>query len=158
MQVPRVFVAQSKEQGLQCAIAYLESGSDAYGWYIGRRHDGSYASAYFLIENLFAEARPRYEKVDDASLHSHWSLDEARRHELARMQDVFAREWLEFGAGTVGVRPGQLGKLAEGTFYSRDFERPVLNFLSGHWPLEYRPDSDRIAAEQERRRAGHARP
>jgi hypothetical protein len=86
---------------------------DAYGWFIGRRHDGSHA------------------------------VDEGLRHELAAMQEVFAREWLAFGEGSVSVRPDQLGKLSQGTFYSPRFGRPVLNHLS---------------AAQKRRQAKHARP
>jgi hypothetical protein len=80
MQTPRVFLADGPH-GL----------CDAYGWFIGRRHDGSHAA-------------------DERS---------------------------------VSVRPDQLGKLSQGTFYSPPFGRPVLNHLS---------------AAQKRRQAKHARP
>lgn len=155
MQTPRVFVADGPH-GLRCALGYLASERDAYGWYIGRRHDGSYSSAYFLLQDLFASAPTRYEAVDD--VHADWSVDEGLRHELAAMQEVFSREWLAFGEGSVSVRADQLGKLSQGTFYSPGFERPVLNHLSKHWPLEYRPNMERTAAAQKRRQAKHARP
>jgi hypothetical protein len=155
MRTPHVFIAGG-ENRLGCAVAYLESEGDAYGWYVGRRHDGTYARAYFLIDDLFANAPAAYEAVDDP--HADWSLDEPRRHELAAMQEVFAREWLAFGEGVVGMRPGQHGKLAGGTFYSPNFEAVVLRHLSKHWPLEYRPNMARVEAEQKRRRATHARP
>ena len=29
-------------------------------------------------------------------MHSNWALEEARRHELAQMQEVYAREWLVY--------------------------------------------------------------
>ena len=94
MPMPHVFLAYApRGPGLRCALAYLASGRDVYGWFTGRRQDGSMASAFFLLEDLFAEAPARYEAVDEASLHSGWSLDEARRHELARMQELFTREW-----------------------------------------------------------------
>jgi hypothetical protein len=157
MQMPHVFLAcAAQPPALSCAVAYLVSGYDAYGWFIGRRNDGSYASAYFLLEDLFAGAPGRYEAVAD--VHADWSLGERLRHELAAMQEIFAREWLAYGEGSVSVRGDQLGKLSKGAFYSRNFERPVLNHLSKHWPLEYRPNMERTAAAQKRRRAKHARP
>ncbi len=88
MQTPHVFVAQAKARGLECAVAYLESQRDAYGWF-------------------------------------------------AAMQEMFAREWLTVGEGSVRVQPDRLHRLRAG-IYSRNFERP--------------------AAAQERRKAGHARP
>jgi hypothetical protein len=155
MQPPQVFVAAGT-QALECALAYLESERDAYGWYIGRRHDGSFAQAYFFIEDLFASAPERYETASD--VHAHWSLDEARRHELAAMQEIFAREWLELDPGVVRVRSAQRGKLVEGTYYSPAFEGVVLRHVAKHWPLAYRPNLARVEAQQRRRRAGHSRP
>lgn len=162
MQTPHVFLASEPGGGLRCALVYLASEHDAYGWFIGRRQDGTCASAYFLLEDLFANAPTRYEAVPDASLHAHWGLDEARRHELARVQQLFADAWLAFGEGRVGVRPEQLDKLSATepvrTFYTPNFERPVLKHLSRHWPLEYRLHMERTAAAQKRRHAQRARP
>lgn len=162
MQTPHVFIACDPGAGLRCALVYLASERDAYGWFIGRRQDGSSASAYFLLEDLFASAPTRYEAVADADLHSHWGLDEARRHELARVQQLFADAWLAFGQGAVQVRSEQLGKLSAAapvrTFYSPNFERLVLKHLSRHWPLEYRLHMERTAAAQKRRHAQRARP
>ncbi len=89
MQTPHVFVAQAKARGLECAVAYLESQRDAYGWF-------------------------------------------------AAMQEMFAREWLTVGEGSVRVQPDRLHRLRARSFYSRNFERP--------------------AAAQKRRHAKHARP
>lgn len=157
MQTPHVFVACAPGgPQLRCAVAYLAAGRDAYGWFAGRRHDGSYAAAYFLLQDLFANAPTRYEAVEDP--HAGWTLDEARRHELARLQEVFSRDWLAFEERGVGVRAERLGKLADGTFYSTNFQRPVLRHLGRHWPLEYRPNLERTAAKQRARWARHARP
>jgi hypothetical protein len=157
MKTPQLFVASAPDgAGLSCAIAYLVSDSDAYGWFVGRRQDGSYVGAYFLLEDLFANAPTAYEAVGD--VHDDWGLDEAARHELAAMQDAFASEWLVFSEGRVSVHPDRLGRLSDGTFHSPEFSDVVLRHLTKHWPLEYRPNMARIAAARERRKATHARP
>lgn len=167
MQTPNIFIAYApRGAGLRCALAYLTSERDAYGWFTGPRHDSTVASCYFLLEGLFSQAETRYEAVDAADLHSAWLLDEARRHELARMQETLAREWLfyrddpraaaeleayteaELAAGELNLRFEQLAKLDKGqpnwTYYSPHFERTVLRHLAARWPLEYRPHVDEI--------------
>jgi hypothetical protein len=163
MQTPHVFIAYApRGAGLRCAVAYLATASDAYGWFTGPRHDASIAASYFLLEDFFTPRETRYEAVEQADLHGAWALDEARRHELARMQEAFAREWLfyrddpraapeleayaeaELAAGELNVRFERLSRFSTDqpnwTFYSANFERPVLKFLARHWPLEYRMD------------------
>jgi hypothetical protein len=177
MQTPNIFIAYApRGAGLRCALAYLTSERDAYGWFTGPRHDTSVASCYFLLEGLFGKAATRYEAVDAADLHSGWLLDEARRHELARMQETLVREWLfyrddprataeleayaeaELAAGEVNLRFERLAKLDKGqpnwTYYTPHFERTVLRHLAARWPLEYRPHVD----EAPRRRASGERP
>jgi hypothetical protein len=150
MQAPNVFIAYEPQAGLQCALAYLRSGADAYGWFTGPRRDGGVASCYFLLEGFYANAPDCYEAVDQADLHSAWLLDEARRHELARMQARFSDEWL-------AKRPDAAAPRAW-THFSPGFERPVLKHLARHWPLAYRLGAERAAAAQKRRIATRARP
>jgi hypothetical protein len=175
MQTSNIFLAYApRGAGLRCAVAYLSSERDIYGWFTGPRHDTSVASCYFVIENLFTKGPARYEAVEPGELHSGWSLDEARRHELASMQEIFAREWLfyrdsphaaaeleayreaELAAGEVNLRFERLAKLDKGqpnwTYYSPGFERSVLRHLAARWPLEYRPHVD------ERGFVEHSRP
>jgi hypothetical protein len=165
MRTPQVFLAYApRGPGLRCALACLASGRDVYGWFTGLRPDASLASAYFLLENFYANTPTRYEAVDPQELHSPWSLDEARRHEVAAMQEAFAREWLvyrddpravaelqayaeaELGAGELNVRFERLAQFSTlqptWTFYSQNFERPVLTHLAKHWPLDYQPEGD----------------
>lgn len=160
MQTPNVFLAYApRGPGLRCALAYLTSERDVYGWFTGPRHDASIASSFFLVEDFYTNRPTRYEAVDQAELHSAWSLDEARRHELAPMQDAFAREWLiyrdaarapaelqayaeaELAVSEVNVRFERLTKFStlqpNWTYYSPRFERPVLRHLAKRWPLEY---------------------
>lgn len=163
MPSPEIFLAHDPHRaGLRCAVAYLSSERDVYGWFTGTRQDGSIASAYFLLEDFHANARGRYEAVEAPDLHSDWSLEEARRHELARMQEAFAAEWLSFAGDKASVREERLGKLSTAhptwTFYSPHFERAVLNRLAGHWVLEYRPHMERTKQAQKRRHARRARP
>lgn len=163
MQTPDVFLAYApRGPGLRCAVAHLASKRDVYGWFTGPRDDGGIAAAFFLLEDFYTNRPVRYEAVDQPDLHSEWPLDEARRHELARMQDAFAREWLfhrdearaaaelrayaegELAAGEVNVRFERLAKFStlqpNWTFYSPRFGRSVLRHLAKRWPLEYRYD------------------
>lgn len=165
MRDPEVFLAYApRGPGLRCAVAYLASERDVYGWFTGLRDDASVASAYFLLEDFYTPRETRFEAVGETDLHSHWSLDEARRHELARMQEAFAREWLvyrgqpqaaadlqayadaELAVGELNVRFERLPKFStvqpNWTFYSPNFERPVLASLAKRWPLDYQPDGD----------------
>jgi hypothetical protein len=165
MRTPNVFLAYAPRGiGLRCALAYVASERDVYGWFLGSREDTCTVSAFFFLENFYSSGMTRYEAVDEADLHCAWSLDEARRHELARMQEAFSREWLfyrddaravaelqayaeaELAAGEVNIRFERLAKLSKlqpnWTFYSAGFERQVLHFLAKHWPLEYSPEGE----------------
>lgn len=165
MKTPNAFLAYApRGPGLRCALAYLAGGRDVYGWFTGLRADGSIASAYFLLDGFYASAPTRYDAVDHAELHSEWSLGEARRHELARTQEAFSREWLvyrddpaaerelqaydeaELGVGEPLVRFERLSKFStlqpNWTFYSPHFERSVLSSLAKRWPLDYQPEGD----------------
>jgi hypothetical protein len=160
MQTPNVFLAYApRGVGLRSAVAYLRSGRDAYGWYTGPCLDLSVASRYFLLERFYSAAPARYEDASQAALHSEWSLDEPRRHELARLHEAFTREWLsyrgdpsrasdfaayaqaELAAGDVSVRFGRLAVFSKlqpnWTYYSCGFEYGLLRHLARRWPLEY---------------------
>jgi hypothetical protein len=169
MQTPEIFIAYApRGAGLRCALAYLASARDVYGWYTGPRADGGIAAQYFLSEDFHTTRPARDATVDHADLHSSWALDEARRHELARMQDAFAHEWLfyrddphaaaqlalyaraELAAGEVNLRFERLAKLStlqpNWTCYSPHFERSVLRHFAKRWPLEYRFDQEQAPA------------
>jgi hypothetical protein len=181
MRTPNIFLAYApRGSGLRCAVAYLAAGPDAYGWFTGPREDTSVASGFFLLQGLYTAGQASYEAVPQDALHSHWALDEARRHELAAMQEAFAREWLfyrddaraakelqayaeaELAAGEVNLRFARLAKLSKlqpnWTYYSPGFERTVLRHLAKRWLLEYRPHGDEVAAKQKGRAATRARP
>jgi hypothetical protein len=163
MKTPNIFIAYApRGAGLRCALAYLASGRDVYGWYTGPQDDASFTARYFLIEDFYSNRPARDAAVEHADLHSAWALDESRRHELAQEQEAFAREWLlypddpraaaglasyakaELAAGEVNLRferIAQLSKLQPNwTYYSPRFERSVLRHLAKRWPLEYRLD------------------
>jgi hypothetical protein len=162
---PRAFLAYApRGVGLRCALACLVSERDVYGWFTGPVGALGRASLYFVLEDFYSKAGTRYVAAQTLDLHTGWILDEARCHELAELQEAFVAEWLfyrddagsagELGAyshaqlatNEVNVRFGKLGKFSKlqpnWTCYSKDFERPVLNFLAKRWPLEYRPDRD----------------
>ena len=159
MRNPRTFLCYAPRAGLRCAVAYLASERDAYGWFTGLA-GGHPASAYFVLEDFYSPREPRYLAVPDAELHSRWTRDEAMTHELALLQDAFAGEWLftrsdpaaaaeveryaeaELAAGEVGVRYERLNRFSKDqpnwTFYSRDCEHAVLKALGKRWALDYR--------------------
>ena len=164
MKTPNLFIAYApRGAGLRCALAYLGSERDVYGWFAGARADaGGVAAQFFLIEDFYTNRPTRYQAVDQADLHSPWALDEARRHEAARMQDAFAHEWLfyrdnpraaaeleayreaELAASELNVRFGRLSRFStlqpNWTYYSPHFERGVLRLLARRWPLDYGAD------------------
>jgi len=164
MAQPRVFLAYAPRGiGLRCALAYLSSGRDVYGWFTGPVHGGR-ASLYFVVEDFYTKGPARYVAAQALDLHSGWIMDEARCHELAKLHEAFVGEWLfhrddpdatgELGAlghaqlaiDDLNVRFEKLGKFSKlqpnWTYYSTDFERPVLAYLAKRWPLEYRPDRE----------------
>ena len=168
MKTPEIFVAYApRGAGLRCALAYLASERDVYGWYTGPRVDGTLAAEFFVLEGYYTNQAARYAAVEVSDLHTDWPLDEARRHELAQMQDTFGREWLvyrddsraaaqleayaeaELAAGEVMLRFERLAKLStlqpNWTFYSPRFERSVLRHLAKRWPLEYGVDQAQAA-------------
>ncbi|HEU4442751.1 MAG TPA: hypothetical protein VFR83_12050 [Burkholderiales bacterium] len=168
MKAPQICIAYApRGAGLRCALAYVVSKRDVYGWYTGPRLDGTLAAEFFVLEGYYSNQAARYAAVEVADLHTNWALDEARRHELAQMQEVFSREWLvyrddprvaaqldayaeaELAAGEVMLRYERLAKLSKfqpnWTFYSPRFERSVLRHLAKRWPLEYRVDYAEVA-------------
>ncbi|HVL35424.1 MAG TPA: hypothetical protein VM489_07135, partial [Burkholderiales bacterium] len=131
MRTPSVFIAYApRGEGLRCALAYLSSDADVYGWYTGPRDDAGLEARYFLLEGFYGSGPVAHAAVPAAELHAPWALDEARRHELARLQEAFAREWLvypddaragaereayaaaELAAGAVNVRFARLHRLS----------------------------------------------
>jgi len=160
MHTPRVFVCYTPRAGLRCALAYLAGPRDAYGWFIGRDEDGAIRSAYFVLEDYYTTGEARYTEIADGDLHTRWTRDEARCHELASLEEAFRREWLvvasdadataqldryardEIAAGEVGIRIERLNRLrkdgVDWTYYSPDCEHGVLKQLGARWPLDYR--------------------
>ena len=138
----RIFLAYApRAVGLRCAVAYLASGRDAYGWFTGARN-GDERDPGRLRDTQRQRGRRRdcnqfystretaYIAVHDGDLHSDWLRDEARCQELARMQEAFRREWLFYRSDPDAGKQLQIyadAELAVGLVNIR-FER--LNRLS----------------------------
>ena len=157
-QTPRLFVAYAPRAGLRCAVAYLASRTDVYGWVVAPA-DGGWRSTYFVLEDYYAPGKTRPTFVAEDELHS-GVIEEARSHELASLRDLMEHEWIfrrgdpaaapeieaysraELAAGDVGVRFARLGRLsnvhATWTYYSPAFEDGVLECLNGHFELDRR--------------------
>lgn len=156
---PRVFIAYAPRAGLRCALAYLGSANDVYGWYTGPDAAGALESRYFVLEGYYSAAPTRLLTAADSDLHSEWIDDEARCHELAELQDAFVHEWLfyradaasagdaaqyargELALGDANVKFARLARLSKlqptWTYASREFEDGVLEFLAARWALDY---------------------
>jgi hypothetical protein len=159
MRNPRIFLCYAPRAGLRCALAYLASAHDAYGWFVGPGERGM-ESAYFVIEDFYTPKQARYVAVAESDLHSRWTRDEAMCHELAGLQDAFVHEWLcfradpraqgefeayagdELAGGDVIVRHERLNRFSKlqpnWTYYAPEFEHGVLEHLARRWPLDYR--------------------
>ena len=164
MRTPRIFLCYAPRAGLRCAATYLAGPRDAYGWFTGPDEGGALRSAYFVLEDFYTPRETRYTEVAEADLHSKWTRDEARCHELAQLQEALRREWLffssdpeanaeraeyergELAAGEVAIRFERLNRLAKDapdwTYYSHDCEHAVLKCLSARWPLDYRIEEE----------------
>ena len=159
----RILLCYAPRAGLRCALAYLAGERHACGWFTGPG-EGHLESAYFVLEDFYTPLETRYVAVADGDLHAKWTRDEAMCHELARLQETFAREWLfyrtdpqaaaqleqyacaELALGDVNVQFERLNRFSKEqavwTHYSHDFEYGVLKCLSKHWPLDYRIEGE----------------
>ena len=104
MRNPRIFICYAPRAGLRSRlpISLRSATSTASSW---ARQRGM-QSAYFLVEDFYTPHQARYLAVAEPDLHSRWTRDEAMCHELAQLQDAFAREWLCSRAD-----PGAAGEL-----------------------------------------------
>jgi hypothetical protein len=174
MVTPEVHLAYvPRGVGLACALVYLKKDPDVCGWWIGTRGVEPLA-AYFRLEAFYTSGKTVLYATAGSDLYGGWRydftsgrpneihpipVDPALAHELERMQDAFASEWLSFpesahaaqeerafhdaelAHGAVNLRFARLNKLDKQapvwTHYSRGFESAVLEFLGKRWPLDY---------------------
>ncbi len=156
---PRVFIAYAPRAGLRCALAYLVSAADVYGWYTGPDAAGVLESRYFVLDGYYGAAPTRLLTAADGDLHSAWIDDEARCHELAELQDAFVHEWLfyradpeaaeetakyavaELALGDANVKFARLARFSKlqptWVYASPEFENAVLAHLAPRWALDY---------------------
>lgn len=155
---PRIFIAYAPRAGLRCALVYLATAHDVYGWFTGPGPEGL-ESRYFVLEDYYGTGPTRCVAARDDELHSGWIPDEARCHALAELQDAFVHEWLfyrgdpaaaahvqryvqsELALGDVNVRFERLARFDPAqptwTYASPGFEDGVLEALAAEWPLDY---------------------
>lgn len=159
--------------GLLCAVVYLEVEKDVCGWWIGFK-EGRFPSAFFLLENFFSTRGTTLLATRDSDAYDGWRYDYASSrpeidpplsiedrlcHELERLQNAFAEEWLFFAGNggneedvayyrqndlpvqEVNIKAKRLGRMdrsdAVWTYGSTAPERDVIDYLAPRWPLEY---------------------
>jgi hypothetical protein len=171
---PEHYIAYSpRGPGLQCATVYFVHGQDVYGWWIGFR-DYQYPSAFFKLEKFFSTADTVFYATDGSDVYGGWRynyasskpkldapipIDEEPCHQLERLQDAFAGEWLwirgdpgteqdaaayasaELATERVNVRYRALGKFAKDSpvwiHQSHGVNLDVVAYLTARWPLDY---------------------
>lgn len=171
---PKIFIACAPfGAGVSCALFYFVRENHVYGWWIGAR-DAGFQSAYFKLEDYFTNKPPRFYATAGSDLYDGWRYEySARRsaldkpaavpgdalHELNRLQDAFAAEWLVFADKAdatereaydrmrmvltpVAVRSKRLGLFdkSQPTWVHRSHgcDMNVVEYLQKYWPLDAR--------------------
>ena len=172
---PHVHVAYApRGAGVLCACFWFVQGNDVYGWFTGARGYES-PSSFFVLEGYYTLHEAAFYRSAQNDVYGQWlavstrgeakidgppPVPEALCHELERLQDAFAREWLlypddpahageaaalrerELPVLPVNVRPGRLNKLVTDapvwTFAPAGADLGILAFLAKRWPLDYR--------------------
>jgi len=161
--------------GLMCALLYFFDDHNVYGWYTGSRA-GEFPARFFMLEDYFSPHETRYYASVADDVYSGWvrrakggetlldppaPVPEPLLHELERLQDAFAREWLVYAGdvhaednarayaerqlaiGEVALRADKLGKLRTGaavwTYASPGCDLNIIEHLRRHWSLDFQP-------------------
>jgi hypothetical protein len=170
---PEHFIAYApRGPALECAIVYFVQGQDVFGWWIGFK-DYRYPSAFFKLENFFSTADTVFYATDGSDVYGGWRyrypaeakldesipIEDALCHQLERLQDAFAGEWLwvrgdpgteqeagayadaELAVEDVNVRYHRLGRFAKDDpvwiHRSRGLNVQIVDYLTARWPLDY---------------------
>jgi hypothetical protein len=174
MVTPQSYLAYTpRGAGLMCAVVCVEAEKDVYGWWIGFM-EGRFPSAFFRLENFFSSRDTRFFATQGSDIYGGWKFDysssrpeitppipvaEQMCHELDRMQDVFAAEWLFFEGDQgiedemeyygrndlplqeVNIRSKRLNKMDKGDvvwrYLSKDLDLGIIDYMMPRWPLEY---------------------
>ena len=91
-----------------CAVFFLASRSNVYGWYTGSEQ-GTFPACYFMLEHFYSSLPTVFYRTTDNSPYAHWvkesgetetllvdhsPVPEVLMHELDRLQFIFITEWL----------------------------------------------------------------
>lgn len=162
--------------GLLCALCWFADQEHVYGWFTGAC-DHEFPASYFMLEHYYSPDRTKCYLSEDDDVRGQWNVvvdrtttlidrpipvPEATCHQLDRLQDAFAHEWLFYDAEPghdreanalrarelavlpVNIRPDRLNKLIVGApvwaYTSPNADEHVPHFLARHWRLDYAPE------------------
>jgi hypothetical protein len=173
---PHVHIAFApRGAGLLCALLYYLRDDHVLGWFTGARaHE--FPASFFMLEHYYATRETVTYRSVQNDVYGDWLIathttesridppvpvPERECHELERLQDAFAHEWLfyaddpahaaeaaalrerELAVLPVNVRPRKLAKLATGqpvwTFSSPGCDAHVVRYLAKRWRIDYEP-------------------
>lgn len=162
--------------GLLCALFWFNQDDHIYGWFTGAKaHE--FPASFFMLEHYYSTRETIcYRSVQD-DVYGKWAIattagessidrpvpvPEPLCHELERMQDGFAREWLffqddpeydrnaavlrerELAVVAVNIKPSKLNKLTAGepiwAYTTPGADAHIVTYLAKRWPLDYAPD------------------
>jgi len=142
------------------AMFYVEQGRSVYGWYAGSC-GGEYPMRFFALEDFYSAGGGAFYRSREDDVYGPWvrvvdkgdtdgevpidppaPVPEPLPHELERLQDAFAREWLVLDeARPPALRAARLGRLRKGdpvwTVSSQGCDARVLGYLKRHAGLDY---------------------
>ena len=174
MKEPVVYLAYTpRGAGLLCAVVLTTDESNVYGWYTGAKGN-EFPASFFMLENFYSIRESAFYHTVADDVYDDWviayppletKLDrpvpvpEEMCHALARMQDVFAEDWLFYADSpyaegeskayaqqklpvqSVNIKNKKLNKLDKKdvvwNYASPGLDMNIIEFLRSRWPLDY---------------------
>jgi hypothetical protein len=173
---PHVHIAyEPRGAGVLCAAFWFAQGEHVYGWFTGARGN-EHPASFFVLEDYYSPRDTVFYRSAQNDVNGDWFSAPARSespigrpgpvppalgHELERIQDAFAREWLfyrndpghegeaaalrarELPIRALNLRSGKLTKLVTGhpvwTYSTPGADLNIVTFLGRRWALDYAP-------------------
>ncbi|MCS6945256.1 MAG: hypothetical protein RMK97_07580 [Sutterellaceae bacterium] len=172
---PQVHIAYApRGAGLLCAMFWFTQHGHVYGWYTGAR-GRDYQASYFVLEQFEAARETVFYRSVGNDLRGRWvrvtrggesplanvrPVPEALAHELAQLQEAFARHWLLYRSEAqeadiaalqaqalplldINVHPQRLAQLHKvdplWTYSTPGADLRLVAYLGKCWSLNYAP-------------------
>lgn len=174
MREPLAYLAYAlRGRGLLCAVCLFTVEKSVYGWYTGAQ-EAVFPAAFFMLEDYYSARDTVFYQSQEDDVYGGWAIvdpggglkldqpvpvPQELCHELERMQNVFAQEWLfyaddpasqaemegyrkeELPVRLVNIKRRKLSKLerhdAIWTYATPGMDLNIIDFLKKRWSLDY---------------------